>query len=386
VSEAGASVYSASMVAIEEFPKEDVTTRGAISIGRRLQDPLAELVKVEAKAIGVGQYQHDVNQRELKKRLDEVVESCVNMVGVDLNSASESLLSYVAGISKNIAKNIVETRNKSGDFKTREQLSTVKGFGPKAFEQSAGFLRISDAENPLDGSAVHPENYPLVEKIAQKLSVAVQELIGNSELLKKVSVSDFVSEEAGEHTIADILEELEKPNRDPRKEFVYAKFNEKIQSINDLITGSWLEGVVTNVTNFGAFVDIGVDQDGLIHISELSQKFVQDAKTVLTVGDVVKVRVMGVDSIQKRISLSMREESADAPRGGGRKGNSKGGRGNDRGRGKGNRDNSNATQGFATLADLKAKFAGKGAPNKNQKKPQPVKLQVSIKNIMRSGR
>lgn len=378
VNEAGASVYSASMVAIEEFPKEDVTTRGAISIGRRLQDPLAELVKVDAKAIGVGQYQHDVNQRELQKRLDEVVESCVNMVGVDLNSASDSLLSYVAGISKNVAKNIVKERNEKGGFKAREDLNKIKGLGPKAFEQAAGFLRIVDAENPLDGSAVHPENYPLVEKIAQELSVEVKELIGNSELLKQVSAEKFVSDEVGTHTITDILAELEKPNRDPRKEFTYARFNEKIQSINDLITGSWLEGVVTNVTNFGAFVDIGVDQDGLIHISEISQKFVEDAKSVLTVGDVVKVRVLAVDSIQKRISLSMREEQAEQRRG----------RGGPRGkRRRGGRKQSGAgTQGFATIADLKAKFSGKNVSNKPKKKPQPVKLKVSVKDIMRSGR
>jgi len=240
VNESGASVYSASMIAIEEFPKEDVTTRGAISIGRRLQDPLAELVKVDAKAIGVGQYQHDVNQKELQKRLDEVVESCVNMVGVDLNSASESLLGYVSGINKTLAHNIVEHRNDKGAFSTRQDVLKVKGFGPKAFEQAAGFLRIPDSENPLDCSAVHPENYALVEAIAAKAGASITSIVGNAGALKAVNTEEFISEKVGKHTLADILAELEKPNRDPRKEFKYASFSDKIQSIQDLITGSWL--------------------------------------------------------------------------------------------------------------------------------------------------
>ncbi|MCL2206688.1 MAG: RNA-binding transcriptional accessory protein, partial [Fibromonadales bacterium] len=267
VNESGASVYSASELAIKEFPKEDVTTRGAISIGRRLQDPLAELVKVEAKAIGVGQYQHDVNQKELQKRLDEVVESCVNKVGVDVNSASIALLGYVSGVNKNLAESIVKHRDEKGAFASRESLKDVKGFGQKAFEQAAGFLRIQEAQNPLDNSAVHPENYGLVEKIAEKAGAPLNELIGNATVLQSLSISDFP--DVGKNTFEDILSELEKPGRDPRKEFHYAKFNPKIKTMQDLITGSWLEGVVSNVTNFGAFVDIGVHQDGLLHISEM---------------------------------------------------------------------------------------------------------------------
>jgi len=397
VNESGASVYSASQIAIDEFPKEDVTTRGAISIGRRLQDPLAELVKVDPKAIGVGQYQHDVNQKELQKRLDEVVESCVNMVGVDLNSASEPLLASVSGINKTLAHNIVEHRNQHGAFVTRMQLQQVKGFGPKAFEQAAGFLRIPGAENPLDCSAVHPENYSLVEAIAAKTSVAVQELIGNTSLVKSVNAEDFINDQVGKHTITDILAEIEKPNRDPRKEFKYAKFSDKIQSIQDLVTGSWLEGVVTNVTNFGAFVDIGVHQDGLVHISEMSQQFVKDAKTVLTVGDVIKVRVMAVDVQNKRISLSAKPEIAEGTSGGGQRGQSargqqqggRGGRGdfrNDHGHGAyGQQGGKSPIQAHATIADLKAKLTGK-SPIKEEKKNQPIKLAVSMAALMKSGR
>ena len=358
VSEAGASVYSASPLAIQEFPNEDVTTRGAISIGRRLQDPLAELVKVDPQSIGVGQYQHDVNQRELKKRLDEVVESCVNMVGVDLNTASAPLLTHVSGVSSALAENLVKYREENGAFNSREEVLKVKGFGPKAYEQSAGFLRIPGAENPLDCSAVHPENYGLVEKMAAKAGVPVKDLVGNASAIKSLSLEEFLSDTVGKHTLEDIFAELEKPSRDPRKEFRYAKFNDNIKSINDLVTGSWMEGVVTNVANFGAFVDIGVHQDGLVHVSEISDKFVDDAKTVLTVGDVVKVRILGVDAGQKRISLSMKQEQTDGVAGAGRNArNQRGGRPPRREVG---------IRPHATIADLKARLGGanpKSKPN-----------------------
>ena len=358
VSEAGASVYSASPLAIQEFPNEDVTTRGAISIGRRLQDPLAELVKVDPQSIGVGQYQHDVNQRELKKRLDEVVESCVNMVGVDLNTASAPLLTHVAGVSSALAENVVKYREENGAFNSREEVLKVKGFGPKAYEKSAGFLRIPGAENPLDCSAVHPENYGLVEKMAAKAGVPVKDLVGNASAMKSLSLKEFLSDTVGKHTLEDIFAELEKPSRDPRKEFRYAKFNDNIKSINDLVTGSWMEGVVTNVANFGAFVDIGVHQDGLVHVSEISDKFVDDAKTVLTVGDVVKVRILGVDAGQKRISLSMKQEQTDGVAGAGRNArNQRGGRPPRREVG---------IRPHATIADLKARLGGanpKSKPN-----------------------
>lgn len=371
VSEAGASVYSASPIAIQEFPNEDVTTRGAISIGRRLQDPLAELVKVDPQSIGVGQYQHDVNQRELKKRLDEVVESCVNMVGVDLNSASAPLLTHVAGVSATLAENVVKFREENGAFKSRQDVLKVKGFGPKAFEQSAGFLRISGAENPLDCSAVHPENYGLVERMAEKAGVAVKDLVGNASAIKSLSPEEFLSDTVGKHTLEDIFSELEKPSRDPRKEFRYAKFDDKIKSINDLVTGSWMEGVVTNVANFGAFVDIGVHQDGLVHVSEISDKFVEDAKTVLTVGDVVKVRVLGVDAGQKRISLSMKQEQVDGVAGAGRGPRNQHGRGRHEG----------GIKPHATIADLKARLGGQN-PNASRKgNAQPNKLSSMIKKF-----
>jgi len=383
VSEAGASVYSASMIAIEEFPKEDVTTRGAISIGRRLQDPLAELVKVDPQSIGVGQYQHDVNQRELKKRLDEVVESCVNMVGVDLNSASSPLLAYVAGITKNLAESVVKYRDANGSFKSRKDIMSVKGFGPKAFEQAAGFLRIPDAENPLDCSAVHPENYPLVEEMAKKANVEVKDLVGNASAIKSLNAEDFLSDTVGKHTLEDIFAELEKPSRDPRKEFHYAKFDDKIQGIQDLITGSWMEGVVTNVANFGAFVDIGVHQDGLVHISEISDKYIKDAKDALTVGDVVKVRVMAVDVGQKRISLSMKQETEESVAPGSRGQRAGGPRGAQHVAPR----REAPIQAHATLADLKAKLAGK-TPQQAQKKPVQVqvgKMNSMLKQIMKKG-
>lgn len=380
VSEAGASVYSASPEAIKEFPKLDVTTRGAISIGRRLQDPLAELVKVEAKSIGVGQYQHDVNQSKLKKSLDQVVESCVNNVGVELNNASASLLSYVAGISASLAQSIVDYRDNNGSFKTRKQLLDVPKFGPKAFEQSAGFLRIASADNKLDASAVHPENYSIVEEIAQDLSSEINSLLGNSEAIKSLDKSKYV-EKVGEHTLEDILSELEKPGRDPRSQFQYAQFNDNIQTINDLITNSWMEGVVTNVTNFGAFVDIGVHQDGLIHISEMGDQFVKDAKEVYKVGDIVKVRVLAVDTEQKRIALSCKsEEGSERPRG--RHGKSK-------------PQGDRTLQKTATIADLKQAFKGKGGSpqggrgsqgGRNNKPVQPKKPAISIKALMKGGR
>ncbi len=371
VSEAGASVYSASPIAIQEFPNEDVTTRGAISIGRRLQDPLAELVKVDPQSIGVGQYQHDVNQRELKKRLDEVVESCVNMVGVDLNSASAPLLTHVAGVSAALAENVVKYREENGAFKSRQDVLKVKGFGPKAFEQSAGFLRIPGAENPLDCSAVHPENYGLVERMAEKAGVAVKDLVGNASAIKSLSPEEFLSDTVGKHTLEDIFSELEKPSRDPRKEFRYAKFDDKIKSINDLVTGSWMEGVVTNVANFGAFVDIGVHQDGLVHVSEISDKFVEDAKTVLTVGDVVKVRVLGVDAGQKRISLSMKQEQVDGVAGAGRGPRNQHGRGRHEG----------GIKPHATIADLKARLGGPNPNAARKGNSQPNKLSSMIKKF-----
>lgn len=371
VSEAGASVYSASPIAIQEFPNEDVTTRGAISIGRRLQDPLAELVKVDPQSIGVGQYQHDVNQRELKKRLDEVVESCVNMVGVDLNSASAPLLTHVAGVSATLAENVVKYREENGAFKSRQDVLKVKGFGPKAFEQSAGFLRIPGAENPLDCSAVHPENYGLVERMAEKAGVAVKDLVGNASAIKSLSPEEFLSDSVGKHTLEDIFSELEKPSRDPRKEFRYAKFDDKIKSINDLVTGSWMEGVVTNVANFGAFVDIGVHQDGLVHVSEISDKFVEDAKTVLTVGDVVKVRVLGVDAGQKRISLSMKQEQVDGVAGAGRGPRNQHGRGRHEG----------GIKPHATIADLKARLGGPNPNAARKGNAQPNKLSSMIKKF-----
>ena len=363
VNESGASVYSASIEAIKEFPNEDVTTRGAISIGRRLQDPLAELVKVEPKSIGVGQYQHDVNQTKLRKRLDEVVESCVNTVGVNLNTASESLLGYVAGVSKPLAQNIIKYRDDNGSFNSRDELLKVPQFGPKAFEQSAGFLRIPDAENPLDCSAVHPEHYKLVEEICSDISTELKAIIGNNDVLKSVEVEKYKTEEIGIHTLEDILEELEKPNRDPRKQFTYAKFNDKFQSIQDLVTGSWVEGVVTNVTNFGAFVDIGVHQDGLLHVSEMSDQFINDAKTLLAVGDIVKAKVISVDVEQKRIALSMKSDSPVTGSNKGKKGKSH-------------------QKSHSTLADLKQKFKGK----ENSKQNKAVKPSLSLKSIMRSGR
>ncbi|OOF82722.1 RNA-binding transcriptional accessory protein [Rodentibacter ratti] len=310
VSEAGASVYSASEFAANEFPNLDVSLRGAVSIARRLQDPLAELVKIEPKAIGVGQYQHDVNQTQLARKLDAVVEDCVNAVGVDLNTASAPLLARVAGMTKTLAQNIVAYRDENGRFDSREQLKKVPRLGPKAFEQCAGFMRIAGGKNPLDASGVHPEAYSLVEKILQATQQSIQELMG-SHTVRQLNATQFTDERFGLPTVQDIFKELEKPGRDPRGEFKTATFIEGVEEITDLKAGMILEGTITNVTNFGAFVDIGVHQDGLVHISSLSDKFVEDPHQVVKTGDIVKVKVLEVDIPRKRIALTMRlEENA----------------------------------------------------------------------------
>lgn len=306
VSEAGASVYSASELASQEFPDLDVSIRGAVSIARRLQDPLAELVKIDPKSIGVGQYQHDVGQSQLARRLDAVVEDCVNAVGVDVNTASVALLNRVSGLSQTLAQNIVAYRDENGAFKSRQQLLKVGRLGPKAFEQCAGFLRIRGGSNPLDGSAVHPESYPVVERILAKLEQTVDSLLGNSSLLRTLKPTDYTDEQFGVPTVTDIIGELDKPGRDPRPEFKTATFKEGVEKISDLVPEMVLEGVVTNVTNFGAFVDIGVHQDGLVHISSLTDRFVKDPREVVKAGDIVRVKVLEVDVPRKRISLTMR--------------------------------------------------------------------------------
>ncbi len=307
VNEAGASVYSASEIARDEFPELDLTVRGAISIARRLQDPLAELVKIDPKSIGVGQYQHDVNQTQLKKSLDAVVESCVNYVGVDLNTASRALLSYVSGLGPSLAGAIVRHRDENGPFAERAALMAVPRFGAKAFEQSAGFLRIRDGIHPLDATAVHPERYALVETMAADLSVPLAELAKNPSLAGRIDLSRYVTESVGLPTLRDILEELKKPGRDPRKEFQAAAFRDDVREMSDLKEGMVLQGVVTNVTAFGAFVDVGVHQDGLVHVSHLAERFVKDPHEAVSAGQVVKVKVLAVDRERKRISLSIRE-------------------------------------------------------------------------------
>ena len=314
VSEAGASVYSASEFAAREFPDLDVSLRGAVSIARRLQDPLAELVKIEPKAIGVGQYQHDVNQSRLARKLDAVVEDCVNAVGVEVNTASIPLLARVAGLSDTLARNIVAHRDQHGPFRSRRQLLDVARLGPKAFEQAAGFLRIMNGDNPLDASSVHPEAYPVVERILAQTGRDIRELMGNGAFLKRLAANDFTDERFGEPTVRDIIGELDKPGRDPRPEFKTASFKDGVEKLSDLQPGMILEGVVTNVANFGAFVDIGVHQDGLVHISLLSEKFVKDPRDVVKAGDVVKVKVLEVDQNRKRISLSMRLSDEAAPK------------------------------------------------------------------------
>ncbi|EAR22404.1 Tex family protein [Nitrococcus mobilis] len=306
VSEAGASVYSASQRAADELPKLDVSLRGAVSIARRVQDPLAELVKIEPRSIGVGQYQHDVDQTELANTLRDVVEDCVNAVGVELNTASAALLAHVAGLSSALAERLVAYRESHTSFRCREELKAVPRFGAKAFEQAAGFLRIRNGEQPLDASAVHPEAYPLVERIAKTLACPIQSLIGNAELLRTVKPAHFTDAHFGIPTVTDILRELEKPGRDPRPEFRTAQFRDGVEQLGDLAAGMILEGVVTNVTSFGAFVDIGVHQDGLVHISAMAEHFVRDPREVARTGDVVKVRVVSVDLERSRIGLSMR--------------------------------------------------------------------------------
>ena len=313
VSESGASVYSASEVAREEFPTLDLTVRGAISIGRRLQDPLAELVKIDPKAIGVGQYQHDVFQPLLGAKLDEVTVSCVNKVGVELNTASAPLLTRVSGIGASLAKRIVAWRDENGAFKSRSELKKVAGLGPKAFEQSAGFLRIRGAANPLDSSGVHPERYALVEKMAEDLGVNVKDLVRNAVLVDRIDPKRYVSDEVGEPTLKDIFEELKKPGRDPRAVFVRPAFREDVMTIDDVKEGMTLEGVVTNVTAFGAFVDIGIHQDGLVHVSEIADRFVRDPAEVVKTGDRIKVRVIGVDKARNRVSLSARTKPRPEP-------------------------------------------------------------------------
>lgn len=306
VNESGASVYSASEVAREEFPDYDLTVRGAVSIGRRLVDPLAELVKIDAKSIGVGQYQHDVEQTKLKQGLDDVVMSCVNSVGVEVNTASKELLSYVSGLSPALAKNIVEYRNQNGPFKSRESLMKVSRLGEKVFEQAAGFLRIHDSKNPLDASAVHPESYPIVEQMAKDLGCSVKDLMTSAELRRQLDLKKYVTEKVGLPTLTDILTELEKPGRDPRKVFEIFSFTEGVNTIEDLKIGMKMPGIVTNVTAFGAFVDVGVHQDGLVHISHLSDKFIKDPKEAVTVAQKVMVTVVEVDVPRKRIGLSMK--------------------------------------------------------------------------------
>ncbi len=316
VSEAGASVYSASETAREEFPDLDLTVRGAISIARRLQDPLAELVKTDPKSIGVGQYQHDVYQPLLQDKLEEVVVSCVNHVGVELNTASAFLLARVSGVNAGLAKKIIAHRDKNGRFKSRKELQKVSGLGPRAFEQAAGFLRIRGGEHPLDASAVHPERYELVERMAKDLNVQVAELVGNAALADKIDIRKYVSPEVGEPTLKDIVAELKKPGRDPRATFEPPKFRDDVRSLDDLKPGMELEGIVTNVTAFGAFVDIGVHQDGLVHISELSDQYVSDPSEVVQAGVKLKVRVLSVDNARKRIALSAKSgaSAGGAPR------------------------------------------------------------------------
>ena len=307
VNESGASVYSASEVARKEFPNQDVTVRGAVSIGRRLMDPLAELVKIDPKSIGVGQYQHDVDQAELKKSLDDVVISCVNSVGVEVNTASKELLSYVSGLGPQLAQAIVDYRSQNGPFRSRDVLKKVPRLGPKAFEQSAGFLRIRDGENPLDASAVHPESYPIIEQIANDLEISIIELIGKNDLAEKINLNHYLNDRVGLPTLQDILTELSKPGRDPRQQFEFFQFAPGVNSIEDLQIGMKLPGVITNITAFGAFMDIGVHQDGLVHISQLSRKYIKNPAEVVKVHQKVIVIVIGVDLERKRINLSMKE-------------------------------------------------------------------------------
>jgi uncharacterized protein len=318
VSEAGASVYSASELAAQEFPHLDVSLRGAVSIARRLQDPLAELVRIEPKAIGVGQYQHDVNQVHLAKKLEAVVEDCVNAVGADVNTASAPLLARISGLNATTAKNIVAFRDENGPFRSRRQILKVPRLGDRTFQQAAGFLRIRGGENPLDASAVHPEAYPVVERIVARTGLPVAALIGNASVLRGLSPESLADAQFGVPTVKDILAELEKPGRDPRPEFKTAAFKDGVNEISDLRPGMLLEGVVTNVANFGAFVDIGVHQDGLVHVSQLADRFIKDPRDVVKAGDIVKVKVVEVDLKRRRIALTMKlqEPVAAGTRGG----------------------------------------------------------------------
>ncbi|MCC2617021.1 RNA-binding transcriptional accessory protein [Aestuariibacter halophilus] len=359
VSEAGASVYSASELASNELPGMDVSLRGAVSIARRLQDPLAELVKIEPKAIGVGQYQHDVSQSHLGRSLERVIEDCVNAVGVDVNTASPALLSHVSGLNRTLAHNIVAYRDQHGAFADRRDLLNVERLGPKAYEQCAGFLRITDGNNPLDASAVHPEAYPVVNKIVEHTAKAVNDLIGNRDVLRALSPDTFVDDRYGVPTVTDIISELEKPGRDPRPEFKTATFKEGVETLNDLKVGMILEGVVSNVANFGAFVDVGVHQDGLVHISAMTDKFINDPRDVVKAGDIVKVKVMEVDPARKRISFSMRlDDQPGAPSQGGKSDNNRAGKKGPRQTGGGQRHKQpapvNSAMGSA-LADAFAK-------------------------------
>ncbi|MDD2590664.1 MAG: Tex family protein [Fermentimonas sp.] len=307
VSESGASVYSASKIAREEFPEYDVTVRGAVSIGRRLSDPLAELVKIDPKSIGVGQYQHDVDQNKLKRSLDQTVESCVNLVGVNLNTASKHLLTYVSGLGESLAQNIIDYRSENGPFQSRKELKKVPRLGPKAFEQSAGFLRIPDAKNPLDNSAVHPESYPIVEKMAKDINSTVKDLINNKPLIESIDISRYKTDSVGEETLTDILQELEKPGRDPRSKVQVLEFDPNIRTINDLKEGMILPGIVTNITNFGCFVDVGIKENGLVHISEMANRFISNPGEVVSLHQHVKVKVLSVDMERKRIQLSLKD-------------------------------------------------------------------------------
>ncbi|MEI7491225.1 MAG: Tex family protein [Bacteroidota bacterium] len=309
VNESGASVYSASAIARKEFPDYDVTVRGAVSIGRRLMDPLAELVKIDPKSIGVGQYQHDVDQPALQKSLEDTVVSCVNMVGVEVNTASEELLTYVSGVGQGLAKNIITYRNDKGPFKTREQFRKVTRFGEKAFEQAAGFLRIRDAENPLDSSSVHPESYHVVDKMAKSLGCSVKDLMLDAVCRSKIKLDDFIDTKTGLPTLQDIMQELAKPGRDPRQKFEMFEFSKEVHSINDLRPGMKLPGIVTNITNFGAFVDIGVHQDGLVHVSQLADRFIRDPNEVVKLNQKVMVEVVDIDIPRKRIQLSMKSHN-----------------------------------------------------------------------------
>lgn len=357
VNESGASIYSASEVAREEFPDQDVTVRGAVSIGRRLLDPLSELVKIDAKSIGVGQYQHDVNQTRLKEALDRVVESAVNFVGVDVNTASKHLLVYVSGLSNTLAKNIVEYRAKNGPFKTREELKKVPMMGPKSFEQCAGFLRIPGAENPLDNSSVHPESYHVVEAMAKDTQASLEDLIKKGELRKKINKKQYITESIGEYTIDDILKELEKPGRDPRAQIEEFRFDDTIKAIEDVKPGMTVPGIVTNITNFGVFVDIGVKQDGLVHISQLSNTYVSDPNEVVKLQQKVMVTVSEVDVPRKRISLTMKDQAKGGSGGGEKRSGGGDRKPNNSGGGKAQPKKQEPLNPFqAKLAELKKKF------------------------------